>query len=177
VLTLALLLLGIVPHDDVARESVDLAELNHFYDEHGRLVFDQVIFYDWGPPYTGPITDDAQTRFVDESAPEPVKNENWRYQVRAWRLVKNPNLLPIRDWTTGGYRSIWQDGEQVRDIRAKSFRETWTQEDPELIERRFLPKEKRRELLPVKIKPKPVTGTGQVFVPTEEEMPCPAPGP
>ena len=55
---------GIAPQDDVARESVDLIELNHFYDEQGRLVFDQVIFYDWSAA-------DA------------------RYNVRAWRLVKN----------------------------------------------------------------------------------------
>jgi hypothetical protein len=29
-------------------------------------------------------------------------------------------------------------------VRAASFRETWTQYDPELIERDYLPKEKRR---------------------------------
>jgi len=118
---LALLLLGIIPHDDVVRESVDLVELNHFYDEHGRLVFDQVIFYDWSPGDS-------------------------RYMVRAWRLVKNPNILPVRDWDRGGYRSLWQDGEQLRDIHALSFRETWTQYDPELVEREFLPKERRKEL-------------------------------
>ena len=33
--------LGISPREDVARESVDLIEVNHFYDEQGRLVFDQ----------------------------------------------------------------------------------------------------------------------------------------
>ena len=72
------LALGITPQEDVAREAVDLIELNHFYDEHGRLVFDQVIFYDWSK-------DDA------------------RYMVRAWRLVKNPAQLPQRDWKGDGY--------------------------------------------------------------------------
>lgn len=116
-----LLTLGIAPREDVARESVDLIELNHFYDEHGRLVFDQVIFYDWA---------------AGES----------RYNVRAWRLVKNPSQLPQRDWASGGYSAMWQDGEQIRHIRSKSIRETWTQYDPELVEREFLPKEKRKEL-------------------------------
>jgi len=119
--TLALLLLSIVPIDDVVCDRVAVIEVNHFYDDQGRLVFDQAIFYDWSPGDS-------------------------RYMVRAWRLVKNPNILPVRDWTTGRYRSFWQDGEQLRDIHALSFRETWTQYDPELVEREFLPKERRKEL-------------------------------
>jgi hypothetical protein len=34
--------LGLSPQEDVAREHVDLMEVNHFYDEQGRLVIDQV---------------------------------------------------------------------------------------------------------------------------------------
>ena len=122
--------LGTSPQQDVARETVDLIEINHFYDEHGRLVFDQVIFYDWSQ-------DDA------------------RYMVRAWRLVKNPAQLPQRDWKDGGYAAVWQDGDLMRHVRAKSFRETWTQYDPELIEREFLPKERRKELMTVKVNRQP----------------------
>lgn len=44
-MNVALLLLCISPPQPVGvRASVDLAELNHYYDENGRLVFDQVIF-------------------------------------------------------------------------------------------------------------------------------------
>lgn len=120
------LVLGLNPYEDVARDSVDLIEVNHFYDEHGRLVFDQVIFYDWSP-------------------------EHSRYMVRAWRLVKNPAQLPQRDWQDGGYVAVWQDGEVLRDVRATAMRETWTQYDPELLEREYLPKEKRRELKTVRL--------------------------
>jgi hypothetical protein len=118
--------LGIAPRGDVARETVDLIEVNHFYDEQGRLVFDQVIFYDWSK-------DDA------------------RYMVRAWRLVKNPAQVPQRDWKDGGYVAVWQDGELMRHVRAASIRETWTQYDPELVEREYLPKERRKELMAVKV--------------------------
>jgi hypothetical protein len=150
---LSLLLLSIIPHDDVLRDSADLVEINHFYDEHGRLVFDQVIWYDWAPPYTGPLTDDVQTRFVDET--EDIRADDWRFQLRAWRLVKNPNIMPVRDWQRGGYSSFWEDGNQgMRLVNAKSIRETWTQEDPELYERRFLPKEKRRGLKEPNVRPK-----------------------
>jgi hypothetical protein len=61
-------------------------------------------------------------------------------------MVKKPNQLPQRNWTDGAYTAIWIDGEVLREVRAGSMRESWTQYDPELIEREFLPKEKRREL-------------------------------
>ena len=118
--------LGIAPQSDVVRESVDLIELNHFYDEHGRFIFDQIIFYDWS---------------TAES----------RYNVRAWRMVKSPSHLPQRDWRLGGYVVFWQDAEVIRRVRSASFRETWTQYDPELVEREHLPKERRKDLRTVRV--------------------------
>jgi len=147
----SLVAFGIAPQEDVTRESVDLIELNHFYDEHGRLVFDQVIFYDWA---------------LSES----------RYNVRAWRLVKNPSQLPQRDWSGGGYSAMWQDGEQIRHIRSKSIRETWTQYDPELVEREYLPKEKRKELKTVSVtrtKKSAATQTARSTEPRRSESPDP----
>lgn len=118
--------LGVSPQEDVVRERVDLVEVNHFYDEQGRLVFDQTIFYDWSAAHS-------------------------RYMVRAWRLVKNPAQLPQRDWQDGGYVAVWHDGEVLRHVGAESMRETWTQYDPELVEREYLPKEQRKDLRMVKV--------------------------
>jgi hypothetical protein len=112
---------AISPREDVATERVDLIEVNHFYDDQGRLVFDQLLFYDWS-------------------------HDDGRYQLRAWRMVKNNSQLPQRNWQSGGYVATWQDGDVLRKISAASTRESWTQHDPELTEREFLPKEKRREL-------------------------------
>ena len=109
------------PIEDVSVDRVDLVELNHFHDEQGKQVFDQIIFYDWSP-----------TR--------------GRYNVLAWRLLKHPSQLPVRDWSTGDYVTVWRDNAVVREVRAQTMRESWTQYDPELIERAFLPKEQRREL-------------------------------
>ncbi|QDU93133.1 hypothetical protein [Lignipirellula cremea] len=124
VLACALLVLSSGPElaeEIVVSEAVDLAEVNHFYDENGKLVFDQVIFYDWSD---------------DES----------RYHVRAWRLLKHASQFPQRNWSLGGYESVWRDGDVLRSVRASAFRETWTQHDPELLERAALPKEQRKEL-------------------------------
>jgi len=119
-LLVSLTLLASDPPLLVARDAVDLVELNHYYDDHGRRVFDQVIFYDWWPSRD-------------------------RYMVRAWRLVKCKEILPVKGGA--GYRSTWFDGELLRDVSAWQFKETWTQFDPELAERDYLPKENRRELL------------------------------
>lgn len=113
--------LGLTPREESTSEQVDLIELNHCYDEHGKLVIEQIIYYDWS---------------YAES----------RYQVRAWRLLKTPGQIPRRSSSGDGYVAVWQDGNLLRKIHAKQFRETWTQHDPELTEREFLPKEKRLDL-------------------------------
>ncbi len=116
--------LTLSPADEVTVDQVDLVEINHFYDDQGRLVFDQLIYYDWS-------------------------SVQHRYQVRDWRLLKTPTQVPLRDWRTGCYVSEWEDFKQrngLRRVKSKSVRETWTQYDPELVEREFLAQEKRAEL-------------------------------
>ena len=116
--------LSLNPIEDVVFDRVDLVEVNHYYDDKGRHVLDQVIFYDWSAT-TG------------------------RYQVRDWRMLKRRAQIPRRNWRLGHYMSIWHDplGEDVmRRIHAINMHETWTQYDPEIIERDHLPKEKRRLL-------------------------------
>jgi hypothetical protein len=113
--------MAVVPVDELARDRVDLCELNHFYNEHGQLVFDQLIFYDWCP-VAG------------------------RFQVRAWRMVKSPWQSPQRDWHRDGWWVLWIDGDRLRVVHADAFRETWTQYDPEVVERDHLPPSLRKGL-------------------------------
>ena len=149
-----LLLLSIIPQPSVLVGSVDLVELNHFYDEYGKLIFDQVIWYDWVEgvtvipqqlPMEWRMRDDGTETRVDVGKTKGFSGA--RYQVRAWRLVKVPEILPVMDHSTGLYRSTWENSEEgTRTVLAKEYRESWTQYDPELVEREFLPKELRLEL-------------------------------
>ena len=110
------------PREDVTTDRVDLIEINHFYDENGKHVFDQIIFYDWC-------------------------NKDCRFHVRAWRLLKKPTQVPSRNWQNGDYVAVWHDtGDVLRRVRGATICETWTQYDPELHERQFRPKDKRRDL-------------------------------
>lgn len=92
-------------------EYVDLIELNHFYDQLGRPVYDQVIFYERAP-------------------------ETGRFQVRAWCLVEDRESLnrrPVKNYGTQLYQVDWFDTDQrlLRKITSRLYRESWTQVDPE----------------------------------------------
>ena len=105
----------------VAEQQVDLIELNHFMDDNGRHVFDQVVFYEW------------------------VESKK-KFRVIAWRMVKRPSQLPVRTWDPPGWQCVWKDDQIMRSISAPSFRETWTQQDPERINRRYFAESDRPEL-------------------------------
>ncbi|MGV3486067.1 MAG: hypothetical protein ACO1RT_16745 [Planctomycetaceae bacterium] len=109
------------PDASVIRDGVDLVELNHYHDARGEHVFDQLIFYDWS-------------------------NQTRRFQVRAWRLVKSESQLPRRDFRHRNWLIRWHDDGVLREVTAASRRETWTQYDPELIEREYLPQDQRLDL-------------------------------
>ena len=108
-------------HSMVARQSVDLIELHHSYDDVGRHVFDQIVFYEWS-------------------------DERQNYRVIAWRMVKRDEQLPVRTWNPRGYRCIWQDEGILREVWSPLFRETWSQHDPERANRKLFPEASRPEL-------------------------------
>jgi hypothetical protein len=114
----------------VTRTQVDLIELNHFMDDEGREVFQQVIFYDWCKP-------------------------KQQFHVRAWRLIKKQNQLPIRHWNPKCYQCTWHDGPLLRQVRASKLRETWSQQDPERVNRELLAEDQRLPLFPPRIARKP----------------------
>ncbi len=109
------------PPEPILRERVDVVELNHFYDDNGKLRLDQIIFYQWSP-ITG------------------------RLAVRDFKPMTDPSLLPLRNGLRKGHVVIWHDDNLLRSVHAREIRETWTQFDPEMHERKFLPKDQRRAL-------------------------------
>ena len=117
-LTIILLMLLSVPGkgDPAIEERVDLIELNHYFDTKGRLVFEQVIFYERAP-------------------------ETGRFQVRAWCLVEDRECLnrrPIKNVETGLYQVDWFDTDHRvrRRLISGLYRESWTKDDPERLNKR-----------------------------------------
>jgi hypothetical protein len=117
VFTVAAVLVALTPHDGPTVTTTDIVEVNHYHDDEGRKVFDQIIWWEW--------LGGAKV-------------------VRDWRLLKSPHQIPQQ--RNGWYESTWWDGETLRRVRAKAYKETWTYHDPEVANREFWPKEKRTNL-------------------------------
>jgi hypothetical protein len=53
----------------------------------------------------------------------------------------------MRTWKPVGYRCVWQDDTVLRNIWAPSFRETFSQRDPERVNRDFFAEADRPDLI------------------------------
>ena len=124
VLAVTILIASMIPAENVTCDSVDVIELNHFYDEEGRHVFDQYIYWDW---------------CVDKWC-------GGQHHVVDWRLAtKRTDMLPRRA-VGGGFVQTWHDSGVLREVRSLSFSQTWSDYDRELVERDRLPVAERRGL-------------------------------
>ena len=115
-----------VPIAFSTHEHVDAIELNHFHDQRGHLVYDQVIFWERTPV-------------------------NGRFQVRAWCLVddrETMNRRPIQN-DNGLYECFMVASSErlTRRIVSRVFRESWTQTDPEREDKKRHPESLRIELV------------------------------
>jgi len=128
-ISVSLTLLLVAWNPDEGRSSavvdhVDLVEINHFCDDYGRAILHQMIFYDWCP-------------------------ETQRYQVRDWQPLRKSYQYPTKDWRKDCHVAVWFDKGVKRVVEADLIRETWTQYDPELVERNYLPPDERTGLSPI----------------------------
>jgi len=106
-------------------ESCDVVEVNHYQNDDGEVVLEQIIFWDHSPGLG-------------------------RMVVRAWRSLKRPTQLPYVT-PAGDYQAAWhdtRDGGLCRVVRARSRVETWTDYDPETVNQELLDRNQRPELAP-----------------------------
>ena len=96
------------PRDIV--EHVDLIEVNHRYYDSGEEHFAQVILYQWSSDYQ-------------------------RLHVMHWWLVSNGPSVRY-DANRKKYCARWKDRRRV--VWSDTFRETWTEKDPERLNKRIL---------------------------------------
>ncbi len=112
-------------------QRVDLIELNHFFDDLGRHAYDQVIFYEWSPDYR-------------------------RYHVVAWSLVEdNLERMPSHDHRRDIHIVRWydRDAKTRRSVWSELYRETWSQTDPERLNKSLMDEKYRVSLLRLPAKP------------------------
>jgi hypothetical protein len=117
VVGLLLCVLGTIPLETVVRDRFDTIEINSLYDDNGQHVFSQVLF----------------RRFDKQMNREVIED---------WRLLKRIHNVPAQQIFI-----FFDDQDHVlRRVTYNEVRETFTQHDPELIDREHLPKEMRQGL-------------------------------
>ena len=113
---LAVILLGSGRHN-APTDHVDLVEVNHY--ESGGHGYDQTIFYEWSEDYR-------------------------RYHVVGWFLAEQLEHYPTQ--TSDGYVCYRINVKKEYVIHAKHYRETWTDFDPERLNKKVFDEERRRGL-------------------------------
>lgn len=102
---IAFLLLCVIGSKLEKSAHVDMIELNHYFDDRGQHVFDQVIFW-------------------------RIEESTRRYQVRGWKICNSQNDYPTRNANGLTELRIGFDSSALR-VRSKVFRESWSHRDPE----------------------------------------------
>ena len=133
---IAMLIALTVPYDVVVSDRADVIEPNHYHDDCGRHVFDQVIFWDWD--CEGCLFHVRDWRMVKQLVSEPAPGVFPHYTGLNWQFR--------RDWERDCWVAYGRDGTVTREVKASAMRESWEQYDPELAAREVRPKERRRGL-------------------------------
>jgi hypothetical protein len=128
-------LLGVSPTHNIIIDRVDTIELNHFYDENGRLVFDQYVFWqnnrvrDWVlAKNCRQIPNEGELRIFDANFIPPFIGD----PKIQFDYINKFVVLDI-------------DGLIYR-VHYTSYTESWTQHDVETADREFLAKEDRKSI-------------------------------
>jgi hypothetical protein len=128
-------LLATLPVDDgVLRDRCDVLEVNHYFDDEARPVFTQLLFLDWCPRAS--CHHCADWRLMKQGTD----------QFNRWQITIH------KEYATGDWVATWTDDAGAREVRAKQWRESFTQHDPEMTERERWPVDQRR-----KLRSKPIT--------------------
>lgn len=147
------------------QDRFDIIELNHMCDEVGRPKFVQLIFWDWSSRrksfvcqgyyiLDGSIVKTEEGKKDWDSKVEkalkrvaPLEKAMLLKELEYKGHYERHSAHPERLWSSRVYRSRWiEKNGTIRSVIATQFRETKTQHDPEVEDRKNYPVELRRGL-------------------------------
>jgi len=159
------LLMFKIDYDDTIVDTFDMIEVNHYHNEWGVQVWSQVILWDWHSSDSKfhcekwILMKDAYVKTKEgrkkwEKAVQEIKDnleplerkKQWMWASEYKGDYVDSKFIPRKNWTTGYYEIKYDDENIRRIIRSKIYKETHTQFDPEVKDRKFHPTAKRRGL-------------------------------
>jgi len=176
-----LLLLFDVNKNPVIVDTFDMIEVNHYHNEWGVEQWSQLICWDWHS-YDNKFHVEYWTMMKDAYKKTEKGEKEWeKSRLKIAQQYRDFNqrrdfmsnseykgdfeggkLYPKKDWRSGYYtvKTLNNDGDRL--LRAKIFRETFTQNDPEVDDRSPHNTKERRGLK--EITKKEIDPTWQDFV-------------
>ena len=125
------------PPSDIVYDTIDYLELNHFYNEQGKIVFDQYVFNTTHPVFDKEYV--RQWRLIKDSRSEIEKDEDG-----IPKYIGSPGFhLDLFNKVLIFNEGLVGEKRVERRIKFIWFYESWTQYDVELDNREFIDKEHR----------------------------------
>ena len=174
ILGVAVVLLADLPDPNTHYYTVDYFELNHRYDDNGKLNFDQIILWEWADYYyyedkrkrvrrEPKVTDWYMvTKYRRKLTEEEQKKKNKELAqewVKKFGKGADLNVPPYTPPFDGGIEIPRYDPQRKRwkviirkrtgwvIIYAASFVESWTQTDPEVDNQKLFSTDSRKHYL------------------------------
>ncbi len=123
-------------HYEIIRDEVDIQELNGYYDKSGKLVLEQIVYWDYC----------IEKRKTKDCNGFTNVYECLEKKVVDWRLFKTKNQIPIKDHKTGKFIARFRDEEVYREVVSDIFYKSSTLNDVEVCNRFKYPVNCRRKL-------------------------------
>ena len=167
-----LLLLFRIDNDPATVDTFDMIEINHYHNAWGCEQWSQLICWDrssydnkyhvshWTmlrDAYEKTEKGEADWEKIRQKIAKEYKDFNeklgWLNNSEYKGDFIGGKLFPRKDWKSGYYNIKYIQGGIPRVIRSKSFRQTYTQTDPEIDDRKIYNQDIRRGLTEIGVKP------------------------
>lgn len=136
-----LLIFSSVPYNSIATIECNSVQVNHFYNDSGKLVIDQLLcsrFIEFEEGYREVIV--CWILLNNSRISDDIKKRKWEADPKHKDIPYVPDY--VQEFEINNKTIILPQGENLVKIKFDGlFSESWTQYDPELVNRGLYPKE------------------------------------
>ena len=143
-----------IEHDPVIVDRFDVVEVNHHLNRWGQERWTQVIFWNWHEGHethhvdhfymlrdcykhtkSGEIAHNKMLDIVERFIPDIRERQKFRTESRYKGDFVPTKFYPKKDWINNKYVVEYIDHSGKHRIECGAMQETFTQEDPEILDR------------------------------------------